>query len=104
MGGSHNTYVAGHQHCKLGEIMIYLDGDDVLIGRQVFSFLNAYYQREKCTLTYGQFLLVRQNSVSSGFSTPIPQINLEQGTFRKLRAFYTSHLKSMYVDVFRAIP
>ncbi len=49
-------------------------------------------------------MLVRQNSVSSGFSTPIPQRTLEDGTFRRLRAFYTSHLKSMYVDVFRAIP
>ena len=83
--------------------MILLDGDDVLIGRQVFSLLNAVYQKEKIALTYGQFLLVRNNMVTSGFSRDIPQSNLEKGTFRALKGFFTSHLKTMYVDVMRNI-
>ncbi len=33
----------------------------------------------------------------------IPTINLEDGNFRKLKSFYTSHLKTMYVDVFKQI-
>ncbi len=45
-----------------------LDGDDALIGRQVFALLNAVYQKEKIALTYGQFLLVRNDQISNGFS------------------------------------
>ena len=37
--------MAAHEQCNPGEIMILLDGDDALIGRQVFSLLNAVYQK-----------------------------------------------------------
>lgn len=81
-GNCANIYNAGHNHCKEGEIMVLLDGDDALIGRQVFSVLNAVYQKEKVALTYGQFLLVRDNRVSNGFSRSIPEKSLIDGTFR----------------------
>ena len=45
MGGDYNIYMAVHEHCELGEVMVLIDGDDALIGRQVFGFLNAIYQR-----------------------------------------------------------
>ena len=45
MGNSHNIFRSAHNHCKPGEIMVLIDGDDSIIGRQVFSLLNAYYQR-----------------------------------------------------------
>ena len=67
-----NVYMAAHEYCKEGEIMILLDGDDSLIGRQVLSLLNAVYQKEKIALTYGQFLVVRNSKVTSGFSRTIP--------------------------------
>ncbi len=45
MLNSHNIYEAAHNNCQLGEIMVPVDGDDALIGRQVFSLLNAFYQK-----------------------------------------------------------
>jgi hypothetical protein len=57
-----------HKYCNAGEILVMLDGDDALIGRQVFALLNAVYQKEKIALTYGQFLLVRNDQISNGFS------------------------------------
>ncbi len=45
MGKSKSRYVHGHQYCKPGSIMLPLDGDDHLIGRQVFKLLNALYQK-----------------------------------------------------------
>ncbi len=45
-----------------------LDGDDSLIGRDVFAVLNAVYQKQKVGLTYGQFILVRKNAFSTGWS------------------------------------
>jgi glycosyltransferase involved in cell wall biosynthesis len=44
-GNCANVYNAGNNYCKEGEIMVFLDGDDALIGRQVFSLLNAVYQK-----------------------------------------------------------
>jgi hypothetical protein len=36
--------------------MTLVDGDDALIGRQVFSLLNAIYQKYKPALTFGQLI------------------------------------------------
>jgi hypothetical protein len=55
-GSGPNIYKAAHFYCNLGEVMILIDGDDSLIGRQVFSLLNAIYQRNQIALTYGQSL------------------------------------------------
>ena len=65
MGGSHNIYVAGNNFCKPGQIMVLIDGDDMAIGRQVFSLLNAYYQQNKPAIVYTQFLFIRADHVGN---------------------------------------
>jgi hypothetical protein len=60
--------MVAHNHCKEGEILVMLDGDDSLIGRDVFGVLNAVYQKQKVALTYGQFILVRKNEFMTGWS------------------------------------
>lgn len=44
-GGGANLYMAAHEYCQPGEVMLLIDGDDALIGRQVFALLNAVYQK-----------------------------------------------------------
>lgn len=44
-GKSWNQYEYGRKYCKPGSIMFPFDGDDNLIGRQVFKLLNAIYQK-----------------------------------------------------------
>ena len=84
--------------------MILLDGDDALVGTQVLSLLNAVYQKEKLALVYSQFLIVDANRQSAiGFSHPIPQNILSTGSYRSMKRFISSHLKTMYVDLFRQI-
>ena len=41
----HNVYWAAHNFCKPFEVMFIVDGDDSLIGRQVFKIFNAQMQR-----------------------------------------------------------
>ena len=36
--------------------MTLVDGDDALVGRQVFGTLNAFYQKHKPALTFGQLV------------------------------------------------
>lgn len=71
MGNSHNLYTAAHADCKLGEVMVLIDGDDSLIGRQVFALLNAYYQREKPPMVYTQLLHFFPGHVGNGRNRPI---------------------------------
>lgn len=56
-----NIYNAVHNHCKHGEIVMLVDGDDALIGRQVFSLYNAIYQRTESALVYSNYLEVMYN-------------------------------------------
>jgi hypothetical protein len=37
--------MAAHEYCQPGEVMLLIDGDDALIGRQAFALLNAVYQK-----------------------------------------------------------
>jgi hypothetical protein len=47
--------------------------------------------------------VVRNFTISVGWSRTIPREPLENGEFRKLKDFFSSHLKTMYVDLFRKI-
>lgn len=41
----HNIYQAIHHHCSEGEIVVMVDGDDSLVGRNALSLVNAVYQK-----------------------------------------------------------
>lgn len=43
---------AGFNFCKKDSIQVIVDGDDKLIGRQVFKFLNAQYQANDLWVMY----------------------------------------------------
>lgn len=45
-----------HKYCQPGSIMFPFDGDDNLIGRQVFKLLNALYQGKNATMIYLTYL------------------------------------------------
>lgn len=71
MLSSHNIYMAAHEYCNLGEVMVLVDGDDALIGRQVFSLLNAYYQTQKPALVYTQLLFIYPDHIGNSRNQPI---------------------------------
>lgn len=83
-----------------------VDGDDALVGRQVFGVFNAVYQRTESALVYSSYLHVMFNekALVGASSRPIP-ITLTQrhGGIRNEKAFFTSHLLTFYVDLFRKI-
>ena len=66
MGNGYNIYNATHNYCKLGEILVVMNGEDSLIGRQVFSLINAVYQKSKAALTYGQELIINYDMIRNG--------------------------------------
>ena len=103
MKGAHNIYVAGNNYCKPGEIMVLVDGDDMIIGRQVFALLNAYYQQNKPAIVYTQFLFIRDGHIGNATNREIDVNTLVAGNWRKKRDFVSWHLKTFYTDLFRMI-
>ena len=81
-----------------------LDGDDSFIGRQVLSLMNAVYQREKKAIIWTNFVSVFGNSqINMGFSRGYNQRQIESHSYRKMKAFISSHLKTFFVDLFKKI-
>lgn len=40
-----NIFYGSQKYCNFSEIQYVIDGDDELIGRQVFKVMNAMYQK-----------------------------------------------------------
>jgi hypothetical protein len=53
-----NIYNAAKSYCKPYEIFIILDGDDELLGRQVFKLFNSQFQAKKYWLAYSNFMTI----------------------------------------------
>ena len=51
--------------------MMIVDGDDQLVGRQVFKLYNAVFQKEKVWFVYSNFIDV--NNKNLGYSREFPQ-------------------------------
>ncbi len=53
-----NIDYAARRLCQSGEIMAIIDGDDYLIGTQVFKLINARYQQQNLLALYTNHLRV----------------------------------------------
>jgi hypothetical protein len=80
--------------------MIIVDGDDQLVGKQVFKLFNAVFQKEKAWFVYSNFIDFESRNV--GFSRPFPERSIRTGNYRH-EMFYTSHLRAFYTSLFLKI-
>jgi hypothetical protein len=51
-----NQYYSIRKHCKKGEVMMIIDGDDELVGKQVFRLFNAIYQSKSANYVYTNYI------------------------------------------------
>ena len=67
-----NIYYTVHKYCDYNQISYIIDGDDELIGTQVFKLYNALYQEKKLYVLYSNYLSYdpfnRANPVIIGIS------------------------------------
>ena len=64
-----NLHWAAHNFCEPNDIMTIIDGDDFLIGKQVFKLFNAVYQSKDVWFVYSNFLM---EGSSIGYSSSYP--------------------------------
>ena len=99
IGAMHNFY-NGYHLCKDHEIIVTLDGDDLLAHKDVLAKLNMYYQNDDVWVTYGQF---RQKICKKiGFAAPIPLRVLAKSNYRG-KPFVMTHLRSFYAALAKRI-
>ena len=86
MGALGNRDSATRNYCRSGDIVIDIDGDDALIGKQVFNLYNhIYHNNTNAWFVYANFLaakgsnsgdgrgpIVDMSTVSKGPCKPIP--------------------------------
>lgn len=94
-----NIYRAAHEFCKSYELFMIVDGDDELIGKQVFKFFNAIFQSRNLWLVYSNFLTVRG---SLGYSRAYSEYVIKGQKFRKA-PFTISHLRVFYTKLLTLI-
>lgn len=98
MGGAYNLHTAITSHCHSPEdIVVIVDGDDWLEGKDVFSYLNRFYNEQDCWVAYGQF---RYSTGHYGVGRPYPS----RGSFARLREYwYASPLRSFRAGLYHHI-
>lgn len=80
MRALNNIRSAAIKHCKPEEIMMIIDGDDQLVGKQVFKLFNAVFQKEKAWFVYSNFIDFMSRTV--GYSRPFPDITFATQSYR----------------------
>lgn len=78
------------------DILVFLDGDDMLSSENVLSYLDEVYNKTKCWLTYGGMQVWDGNSLIEPFpqNSEIPPQVIEKKLYRQ-DLWRTSHLKTM---------
>lgn len=67
MGALGNRDSVTRNFCLSGEIVVDIDGDDAIIGRQVFNLFNRLYNSNpEAWFVYSNFISVQGNSEGSG--------------------------------------
>ena len=80
-------------------MFIIVDGDDLLIGRQVFKLFSAVMQQKNYWVMWTNFLSPKG---AIGYSRDYPAVHKEANNYRKA-GFVMSHLRAYYTKLFRLI-
>lgn len=92
---------ADFSFCAKDSIHVVIDGDDKLIGKQVFKFVNAQYQANDIWLMYNFYI---DDKYSEGFTHEYQPYFPRNFLGRRSYRFYFSPLRSFKSTLFRKIP
>jgi glycosyltransferase involved in cell wall biosynthesis len=93
-------YYGAHKYCGLGEIIYTIDGDDELIGTQVFKLINAIYQQEKVYTLYTTYINKSMKQLRLGYNQNYDLETVNSNSYRQDKSHAYSHLRTMMSDTF----
>lgn len=100
MGALCNHWNVIHQLVADDEIIVILDGDDLLAGSDVLNTLNELYTSHDIWLTYGQFREMKTKN--RGFNRAMPHSIIANNAFRTWQDI-PSHLRTFYAKLYKNI-
>jgi glycosyltransferase involved in cell wall biosynthesis len=83
------------------DVVVIVDGDDMLAGKNSLKTLNEYYQDDSCWMTYGSYINL-SNKSRGKFSNQIPEFVINKNLFREYQ-WSSSHLRSYKVFLLQSI-
>lgn len=96
-----NMYEVIHTHCNPNEIIVELDGDDMLASCTALAKLAEYYRNNDIIMTYGSYINFPYTGKVN--TAALPKNIIDSNGIRKYH-WVTSHLKSYYTWLFKTIP
>lgn len=81
--------------------MAIIDGDDYLIGTQVFKLINSRYQSKNLLALYTNHIRVHEPLyLKVGTCIDYPERVKKMRSYRHFSIFPASHLRTFYVDLY----
>ena len=103
MGATATTYYWSKKLCNQGDIIVHVDMDDMLLGRQVFKVINAIYHNPNIWYAYTRYL--RQDNPemlpNAGKSR---KINIKIEEYRHALDWKTSAIRTLRYEVMSKVP
>lgn len=105
-GALGNRDLATRKLCKNNSIILEIDADDYLIGRQVFNLYNTYYQEHpNLWFMYSNYIYIKEDQPTKGKNKKIPENIFKQNNYRYQMAYWvTIHLRSYLKELYMKIP
>ena len=95
VGALGNRDSTTRHYCGAGDIVMDVDGDDALIGRQVFNFVNRlYYNNPNAWFIYTNFIQIKGDTEGDGRHISINVKNSKKGICSKIRPYV--HQRNTY--------
>lgn len=118
LGALANRDLTIRNFCRPGQIVIDIDGDDCLIGKQVFNMYNRLYHRNNKTWflytnhirikgSYegdGRKIEISMGDAKQGASKSLAKQVLKNNNYRTADIWSTSQLRSYLFDLYVKIP
>jgi glycosyltransferase involved in cell wall biosynthesis len=92
-----NIHNAIMDYCDKDDIVVLLDGDDMLSTKNAFSYINDYYNENDCWIMYGQAMWT---TGQKGFAS---QYTKEEFDNLRKANFKVSHIRTFRAGLYHAI-
>lgn len=84
------------------DIIIIIDGDDWFADKTVLDYVNEFYLKENCLITYGSFLQHPEKITHDDYMKPYPDHIINSNTFRDV-PWKASHLRTFKYKLWNKI-
>jgi glycosyltransferase involved in cell wall biosynthesis len=98
---TYNLYEGANNFCHEDEVMVMVDGDDLLATGNVLETLAKVYSENKIWLTYGSFIQIPSGDTDDCCNHEVSAADWPN--IRSLTTWNTSHLRTAYTWLFKKI-